>query len=549
MAGQGLWRGVIALCAGLGAVVLAGAALAHEGHDHGAAPPPRPSSFAPRVEAASAELELVGVLRDGKLILYLDRFADNAPVAGASIEVDTPAGTLAAVPVEAGTYVLSAPFLNVPGPHDLAFTVTVDGNADLLLATLSVPAPANAARPAPPAVLAGLGMVSMGVLAGVGVGFLAGVLVMRRRRGAAALALLAGVLGLASIGAPVRVRAAEVPPAMAATTPRDVAQRLPDGAVIMPKASQRILGVRTVVTAAGSFPRTLELPGRIVADPNASGLVQAAVGGRIAPPPGGFKPLGSRVEAGDVLAYVHPPIGASDLKDLEQQGYELDQQIALVKRRYERLSAIPDAVTRRDVEEAQIELNGLRTRRATLERVQREPEALRAPVAGVIATSDAVAGQMADPTMVVFRILDPARLWVEALSFSPEAGRAGAEARTADGRTLKLAYRGAGLSERNPALPVQFAIEGDATGLRPGQLVTVLAATGEARPGIALPRAAVVRGGNGQAIVYEHVGAERFVPREVKAEPLDAGRVLVTAGLEPGRRVVSTGAELIDQIR
>ena len=65
--------------------------------------------------------------------------------------------------------------------------------------------------------------------------------------------------------------------------------------------------------------------------PNASGLVQTAVGGRLAPPQGGFKPLGTKVAAGDILAFVHPPIGASDLKDLEQQGFELDQQIAIVK--------------------------------------------------------------------------------------------------------------------------------------------------------------------------------------------------------------------------
>ncbi len=59
----------------------------------------------------------------------------------------------------------------------------------------------------------------------------------------------------------------------------------------------------------------------------------------------------------------------------------------------------------------------------------------------------------------------------------------------------------------------------------------------------------MVRGANGQPIVYEHVSAERFMPREVKTEPLDASRVLVLAGLAPGRRIVTDGAELIDQIR
>ncbi len=91
------------------------------------------------------------------------------------------------------------------------------------------------------------------------------------------------------------------------------------------------------------------------------------------------------------------------------------------------------------MEETEIELKVLQTRRVNLERVQREPEALRAPVSGVIATSDAVASQMADPNTVVFRIVDPDRLWVEALSFSPDTGRGGAEGRLSDGRAVQPA--------------------------------------------------------------------------------------------------------------
>lgn len=544
-----LRRVVIGRRAILGAmalVALATAAMAHEGHDHGAPPPPQLTTLAPRAEAASTDFELVAVMHDGALTIYLDRFTDNAPVEGAVIELDTPEGTQAANPAEPGTYVVSAPFAATPGTHDLAFTVTGGGTVDVLTATLLVPAPLapTSARSTASAVLAQLSGAQMGTLGGIAIGFVAGVLAMSFRRGGIALLLAAG-LGLALAAAPQSAQSAET----AKPGARDAALRLPDGTVIVPKPSQRILGVRTLVAATGAYPRTVELPARVVPDANASGLVQTSVGGRLAPPNGGFKALGTKVAAGEVLAYVHPPIGASDLKDLEQQGFELDQQIALVKRRFERLSAIQNAVTRREVEETEIELKGLQTRRANLERVQREPEALRAPVSGVIAMSDAVAGQMADTTTVVFRIVDPDRLWVEALSFSPEAGREGAQGRLSDGRAVPLAYVGAGLSDRNQAVPVQFAVTGGGRGLRMGQLLTVLATSGAPRPGIAIPREAVVRGANGQAIVYEHAGAERFVAREVRTEPLDAARLLVTAGLEPGLRVVAQGAELIDQIR
>ena len=64
-----------------------------------------------------------------------------------------------------------------------------------------------------------------------------------------------------------------------------------------------------------------------------------------------------------------------------------------------------------------------------------------------------------------------------------------------------------------------------------------------------VPRTSVLRGANGQLLVYEHVAAERFEPREVRVEPLDAEHVLVAAGLDRGRRVVTQGAELLNQIR
>jgi hypothetical protein len=49
--------------------------------------------------------------------------------------------------------------------------------------------------------------------------------------------------------------------------------------------------------------------------------------------------------------------------------------------------------------------------------------------------------------------------------------------------------------------------------------------------------------------VFEHVSAERFEPRAVKAEVLDADSIIITAGIADGKRIVVLGAELLDQVR
>lgn len=573
------------LAAALGAVALlaavpAGPARAHEGHDHGAAQPPVSKTIAPRGEAFSDAFELVAIPRDGALTLFLDRLRTNEPVTGATIEVETPEGPRTASATPGGGYTLPAPWLSRPGRHDLVATVTAGDAVDVLPVTVTVPADAGAAIPAEPAAapaaLARVSEVARGVrqrlgagdpilVGAVAVAFLLGVLVTalaRGRRGVPTAALIAVgitlVLGTAAFAhgdddreAPVQgVALTGTRPA--APSASDLAQRLPDGSVFVPKPTQRLLALRTTVTERGSFHRSVELPGRIIPDPNASGVVQSSVGGRLSPPPSGLFPrLGTRVRKGEVLATVTPPIQAVDVSDMRQTQGDLDQQISIVERRVDRYRrlALTGAVAQTQLDDALAELKGLQDRRTALDRIRREPEPLVAPVDGVVAQAAAVAGQMATPGQMVFQVVDPGRLWVEALSFDALAAAQDATARLADGRTLKLAYQGSGLADRNQAIPVQFAVQGDASGLRVGQFVTVLAGTDTEQAGLALPRAAVVRAGNGQDVVYEHTTAERFEARPVRVEPLDGGRVLVAEGVGPGTRVVTQGAELLDQVR
>ncbi|MCX4197818.1 carboxypeptidase-like regulatory domain-containing protein, partial [Methylobacterium organophilum] len=131
------------------AAVLAGPALAHEGHDHGAAQPPVSKTIAPRGEAHSDAFELVAIPRDGTLTLFLDRFRTNEPVPGATIEVETPDGPRVATAMADGGYALPAPWLSKPGRHDLVATVTAGDAVDVLTVAVTVPDPKAAAAAAP----------------------------------------------------------------------------------------------------------------------------------------------------------------------------------------------------------------------------------------------------------------------------------------------------------------------------------------------------------------------------------------------------------------
>ena len=540
---------------------MCGPVAAHEGHDHGAPPPPVSTTIAPRADASSNDFELVAIARAGKLRIYLDTFRGNEPVDGAEIEVDGPGGTVKATAEGEGVYAAPAPWLGKAGDHDFAVTVSAGGTIDVLTATLTIPPSLIGAPLATGPWTSFIGSAvaqdirarleqrdtSLWLVAGGA--FVAGLLAARllRRRTPQAAAMAIAVLLPVALSSPVEASGPQS--AAPAAAERDVAQRFADGAIFVPKTTQRILAIRTIFTEQRSYPGSVELPARVIPDPTTSGLVQASVAGRLTPPPGGFPRLGARVQAGDVLAFVQPAIPAADVTSQQQQARELDQQISLVERRLERFRQIPGVIARAQLEDAELELSGLRLRRANLDRALREPERLLAPVSGVIAAVQAIAGQIAEPNAVIFQIVAPERFWVEALSFEAQALDGSANGRLADGRTIPLAYRGSGLADRNQAIPIQFSVEGEARGLRPGQLLTVLAATQEEQAGVAVPRTSVLRGANGQSIVYEHTNAERFMPREVRVQPLDGQRVLIVSGIEPGRRIVTQGAELLNQIR
>lgn len=102
-----------------------------------AAPGAVVADTAPRLEAASELYELVARLDGGRLHVFVDAYATNEPVLGASVEVE--AGELKAkgrFDAATGDYVFDDPKLVAalaePVKHALVFTVMAGDDADLL---------------------------------------------------------------------------------------------------------------------------------------------------------------------------------------------------------------------------------------------------------------------------------------------------------------------------------------------------------------------------------------------------------------------------------
>lgn len=115
-----------------------------DGHTHAAPPVPAmvaPAQATPRAVAATEDFEVVAVLEGKQLVVYVDRFASNEPVAKAKVEVEGAGLKGLAGEAAPGTYVMAVAAAIAPGKHPLTISIEAGDTADLLSATLDTSQP------------------------------------------------------------------------------------------------------------------------------------------------------------------------------------------------------------------------------------------------------------------------------------------------------------------------------------------------------------------------------------------------------------------------
>ena len=575
------WRkaiyGVIALLFAVLQVSFSVPMLAHEGHDHDK-PAPLNLPVAPRLVAVTPDYELVAVLSgEQRLTIFLHRFATNEPIKDAKLTVAMGEHEAEATKKEDGVFEIAAPWISGTAPIDVVFKLALPDDQDILTGRLERTAVSGAAAAEPsagwPQYQAILYAAAGALMAGVLLTLLVVAALARRRQSRAEidlstrasaepaeakvqplrralLALLAVLLAAAMVPDQGRAQPASLP-SVPSTMATDQPQRMADGTLFVPKATQHLLSVRTILTAETQAPRTVELVGTVIPDPNRFGRVQPARPGRIEAPEGGLAYVGKQVEKGELLGYLVPYIEAADKANIESQIAETEARIVKLTTILSRYNERPGAMPQVKVDEVEGELDALRRKRAELKPSLATREEIRAPIAGAISAANVVTGQIVEAREVAFEIVDPSRFWIEAVAHDPGvvANLSKAFAVTNSGETLALDFVGLGLSLRQQTVPLTFRVAQAAPNLGIGRPVTVILQSTVALKGIVLPASSVVRGQSGLPTIWVKSEPERFEARLVRFEPLDGQRVVILAGLKPDLRVVTEGATLINQIR
>jgi cobalt-zinc-cadmium efflux system membrane fusion protein len=329
-------------------------------------------------------------------------------------------------------------------------------------------------------------------------------------------------------------------------------QRQLDGSVFLPKTSQRFIQVRTQPAKLETLPRSLILNGQVVAGMDASSKVQALQAGRLDIANGSLPAIGDKVEKGQVLATLTLAKDAQEGTNQAAEAADLQEQLKLAELEQQRLQGLGELIPRRDVDTAAATVRSLQARLAVFRKgAKGVTETVRSPISGIVTASYAANGQAVQAGDLLLDIIDPSKLQVEAVTYDPALPANIAAANVTIGKqTLALRYQGNSQQLRQQALPLRFSVEGETLAqLAAGSPVQVTVQTRETLQGVAVPAEALARNPSNQTVVWVKTTPEQYAPRVVQYQPLDGERVMITAGLPDGERVVVQATNLINQIR
>ncbi|HUQ24445.1 MAG TPA: efflux RND transporter periplasmic adaptor subunit [Burkholderiales bacterium] len=326
------------------------------------------------------------------------------------------------------------------------------------------------------------------------------------------------------------------------------------GGVAIGDASRQFLTIETLAPGSGATERSYF--GRTAFRPRALSAVTAPFSGRIASV---VAEPGQKVKAGATLFTVESADAGGIRATLDQARIK----VRVAEEGFARQNEMVKRGVGLELERFDAEMK-VREARAELDRAERSAALVgaghgtaihvRAPVDGVVVSVKAAQGanvQAGGDALV--EIGNPDGLWVVADVPEGEASRM-AKAKSADvlidALNVKVRAKVVGVAPRSDAetrrTPVYLELEKAPEDLRAGLLVRVNAALESSDAELWLPMTAVlVKEGSKRVVYVEERG--RFVARPIEAGEERGGRVRVLSGLQPGDRVVTKGALLVDR--
>lgn len=314
------------------------------------------------------------------------------------------------------------------------------------------------------------------------------------------------------------------------------------------------------------LPETLRVFGTLSPPSGGEARVSAPASGTLVAPKGGLKPIGSRVERGETLAYLVPSIGGGgNLAAVLLRKEKAALQAAHAERELTRLQGLLEhgAVAARRVDEAGSELSRARAELQSADGLLAQHQGavtggssaggvkVIAPIDGVITALPVVAGAFVEEGGAIAAVVDTSVLLLTARVPEGERARAakvfGGAFRIGTGAWHTIPASESGyelapvLDDSDRSYPVRVPLENEHGALPAGAHVTADLAISAPQRTLAVDKRAVVFE-QGMPVVYVMREGESFERVVVQLGAEHGGQVEIKHGLVEGERVASVGA-------
>ena len=309
---------------------------------------------------------------------------------------------------------------------------------------------------------------------------------------------------------------------------------------------QQLLGVRIAAVETSALNRSIRVPGVVKFDESRWTDVTLRLEGYV-------RELyvdrtGQTVRRGQPLFRVFSPDVAVALAEYRLAVHSRDTLNASA-------SSESKAQADRLVDAARLRLARWEVSRDQIDAAEAAGESLtvfRSPVSGIVMEKTVVRGMRAMPGDVLYRIVDPSRLWVEASIYEPDvaAVRPGQQAAITFGAfpgerfAGRVVYIAPELDAQARTVSVRFELANPGGRLKAGMFATVSLDV-PLGTGLVVPSDAVLDSGRRQ-LVFVSAGDGYFEPREVVIGQHVDGRTQILSGLHEGERVAESAAFFID---
>lgn len=313
--------------------------------------------------------------------------------------------------------------------------------------------------------------------------------------------------------------------------------------------------IRTAVVKSGLLPRAMALAGEIALNPDKAARVASPVAGRV---------TAVRVQAGDTVAQgdVIATVRVTDIARVRAESAGAAARARTVASNAERLQTLADkglasaqelAVARGEAEATSAEARALGEQMRALGANSGSGSeiTLRSPLAGVVLSRTAVAGQPLTADETIAEVGDLSQMWFLARVFEKDLGQltSGAKAdvilNAYPDRPFAgvVEYVGQQIDPVARTLLARIRINNDANALRVGLFGTArvaLDAPAEGKPVLLVPRDAVIDIGGKPSVFVAHPDGD-FERHTVTLGESSLGLTEIVQGLREGEPVVVDG--------